>query len=83
VLTSATWLGEDRGDPNMPLQSTSTLGLSPLHAGGGGSSLEKTFASPTLRCSMRSSFQSRLVISFSLCRVLTVVKCLFLTINFG
>jgi hypothetical protein len=45
-LTSTARCGEDRGNPDMPLQSTSTLGSSPLHAEGSDrSSLEETLVS--------------------------------------
>jgi hypothetical protein len=55
-------------DPNLSLQSTMTLGSSPLHAGSGdGYSLEETSRFPAFRRLMRLSFRSRLAIFCSLC----------------
>jgi hypothetical protein len=55
-------------DPDMSLQSTAALGLSPLHTGfGDGSSSEETPRSPTFHLLMWLSFRSRLAISCSLC----------------
>jgi hypothetical protein len=59
----------------MSLQSITTLGSSPLHAGGGDeSSSEETLRSSALRCLMWLSSQSRLAISFSLCYSLRVAR---------
>jgi hypothetical protein len=64
-------------DPEMSLQSTAALGLSPLHVGSGnGSSLEETSRSPAFCCLMRLSFRSCLAISCSLCCALRAARCL-------
>jgi hypothetical protein len=73
-VTSTAW-GGDADDRDMSLQSTATLGSSPLHAGsGGGSSLEETPCSLAFRCLMRLSFQSHLAISYSLCSALCAAR---------
>jgi hypothetical protein len=66
-VTSTARGGEVVDNPDMSLQSTAALGSSLLHiTSGDESSLEETLCSPALRHLMRSSFQSRLVISCSL-----------------
>jgi hypothetical protein len=62
-------------DPDMSLQSTAALAMSLLHDGsGGGSSLEESSRSPAFRLLMWLSFQSRLVISRSLCCALRTAR---------
>jgi hypothetical protein len=67
-VTSTTRGGDDVDDPDMSVQSTATLGSSPLHVCSvDGSSLEETPRSPAFHRLMQLSFRSRLAISRSLC----------------
>jgi hypothetical protein len=66
-VTSVARGGDKVDDPNMSLQSTAALATSPLHDGSGnGSSLEEMSRFPAFHLLMQLSFQSDLVISYSL-----------------
>jgi hypothetical protein len=55
--------GDDEDDPDMSLQSTAALAMSPLHKGSGdGSSSKETPRSPAFRLLFRLSLRSRLAI---------------------
>jgi hypothetical protein len=73
--TSVARGGDDEDDPDMLLQSTAALAMSPLHDGSGdGSSLQKTPHSPACILLMRLSFRSHLAILRSLCCALRAAR---------
>jgi hypothetical protein len=67
--------GDDEDDPDISLQSTAALAMSPLHDGSGdGSSSEETPRSPAFRLLLRLWFRSRLAIWRSLCCALHAAR---------
>jgi hypothetical protein len=67
--------GNDEDDPDISLQSTAVLALSPPHDGSGDrSSLEETPRCPAFLLMVRLSFRSRLAIWHFLCCALGVVR---------
>jgi hypothetical protein len=72
------WGGDDGDDPDMSLQSTAALAMSPLHDGSGdGFSSEETPSSPTFRLLMRLSLRSHLAIWCFLCCALHAARRFF------